>query len=67
MNHHFTTMCMIPLFCGELPKTLSCPDAGLDLHMPPYIGPVVGGGGLPPSISLKQNHNLLECQPSWRF
>ena len=65
MNHHSTTMCMIPLFCGELPKTLSCPDVGLDLFMPPYIGPIVGGGGLLPSISLQQNHNLLECQPSW--
>ena len=52
MNHHSTTMCMIPLFCGELPKTLLCSDARLDLHMPPYIGPVVGRGGLPPSISL---------------
>ena len=45
MNHHSTTMYMIPLFCGELPKTLSCSDAGLDSHMPPYLGGVVGGGG----------------------
>ena len=48
MNLHSTTMCMILLFCGELPKTLSCPDAGLDSHMPLYFGPVVGGEGLPP-------------------
>ena len=67
MNRHSTTMCIIPLFCGELPKTLSCLDAGLDLHMPPYIGLVVGGRGLLPSISLHENHNLLECQLSWRF
>ena len=67
MNHHSTTMCMIPLFCSEQPKTLLCLDAGLDSHMPPYFGPIIGGGGLLPSISLQRNHNLLECQPFWRF
>ena len=67
MNHHSITMSMIPSFCGEMPKTLSCSDGGLDSHMPPYFGPIVEGGGLPPLISLQQNHNLLECQPFWRF